>query len=99
MKTKVETRDVKQILKVDFGKVSVQLSFEGEPEIMDVRKGLGNAIRATTGDIAMNDFAREIYYSEGAIEVPEEYIPFIRQTISKGYIVPVQEAFEKLLTL
>lgn len=99
MKTKAETKDVKKILMVDFGKVSVQLSFEGEPEMMDIRKGLGNAIRASTGDIAMNDFARDIYYSEGAIEVPEEYIPFIRQTIGKGYIVPVQEAFEKLLTL
>lgn len=99
MKAKTENKEAKKVLKVDFGKVSVQLSFEGEPEIMDVRKGLGNAIRAATGDIAMNDFAREIYYSEGAIEVPEEYIPFIRQTISNGYIVPVQEAFEKLLTL
>lgn len=99
MKAKTENKEAKKVLKVDFGKVSVQLSFEGEHKIMDIRKGLGNAIRTTTGDIAMNDFAREIYYSEGAIEVPEEYIPFIRQTIGEGYIVPVQEAFEKLLTL
>ena len=83
----------------DFGKVSVQLTFEGEPKVLDMRKPLGNAIRAAAGDIALDEFARRVYFSDGPVEVPAEYVPFILHVVKDKYNVPTQEAFESLLTI
>lgn len=86
-------------LMVDFAKVSVQLTFEGEPKELDMRKPLGNAIRQASGDIALDEFARKVYFSEGAIEVPTEYAPFILHVVREKYNVPTQQAIESLLTI
>ncbi|WP_455609195.1 hypothetical protein [Bacteroides rodentium] len=104
MKTRKEEKAGRQEKKAesllaDFSKVSVQLTFEGEPKMLDMRKPLGNAIRAAAGDIALDEFARRVYFSEGPVEVPAEYIPFIMQVVRDKYNVPTQEAFESLLTI
>lgn len=105
MKTRKEEKQAERheerakSLMVDFSKVSVQLTFEGGPKILDMRKPLGNAIRQASGDIALDEFARRVYFSEGAVEVPEEYFGFIRQVVREKYNVPTQEAFDKLLTI
>ena len=51
--------------KIDFGKIMIQHSFEGDPVAVDMRKKIGNKIHQTTGDIGFDDFARQIYFSEG----------------------------------
>lgn len=100
MKTKKEeTKEEKKSLSVDFGKVNVQLKFEGDPEIIDFRKSLGNALRSASGDIALDEFAREVYFSDGAVAVPQEYVKFILHVVEEKYNVPSQEAFKALLTL
>lgn len=99
MKTKKEEKEKTESLLVDFSKVSVQLTFEGAPKILDMRKPLGNAIRAAAGDIALDEFARRVYFSEEPMEVPTEYVPFILQVVRDKYNVPTQEAFESLLTV
>lgn len=99
MKTKKEENKEKKVLLVDFSKVSVQLTFEGDPNELDMRKSLGNAIRQASGDIALDEFARKVYFSEGEIEVPTEYAPFIKHVVKEKYNVPTQEAFESLLTV
>lgn len=86
-------------LSVDFSKVSVQLKFEGAPDVIDFRKPLGNAIRQSSGDIALDEFARKVYFSEGEVEVPTEYAPFILHVVKEKYNYPTQEAFKKLLTV
>lgn len=86
----------KKIL-VDFGKVMVQHTFEGEKIEIDIRKQLGNKIHQTTGDIGYDDFARTIYFSEGKIEVPREYIEPLRNTLKEHYLVSVQRAIYELL--
>lgn len=96
--TKVIPTDVKNSIPVDFSKISVQLTFEGAPRIIDFRKPLGNAIRAAAGDIGLDEFARKIYFSEGPVEVPGEYFAFIKHVVKDKYNIPTQEAFEKLLT-
>lgn len=83
----------------DFGKVGVQLTFEGEPKMLDMRKPLGNAIRQASGDIALDEFARKVYFSEGEIEVPAEHVPFILHVAREKYNVPTQQALESLLTI
>lgn len=86
-----------EMIKIDFGKVMIQHSFEGEPVAVDMRKQLGNKIHQTTGDIGFDDFARTIYFSEGEVEVPEEYIEPLKQLVKENYLASVQRAFNELL--
>ena len=48
---------------VDFGKVKVQLTFEGNPVEFNMRKVIGNMIRQNTNDIGLDEFARKVYFS------------------------------------
>lgn len=88
----------KKIL-IDFGKVMVQHTFEGEPVAVDMRKQLGNKIHQTTGDIGFDDFARTIYFSEGEIEVPQEHVEPLKQVLKENYLASVQRAINELLTI
>lgn len=86
-------------IKIDFGKVMIQHSFEGEPQAVDFRKVIGNRIHQTTGDIGFDDFARTVYFSEGEVEVPAEYVEQLRQLVKDNYLASVQRAFNELLTI
>ena len=39
-----------------------------------------------------------IYFSEGAIEVPSEYVEPLKEIIKGKYLASVQRAFNELLT-
>lgn len=84
-------------MKISFEKLIIEVNFEGETMAIDVRHQLGNAIYQTTSDIGFADFAREIYYSEGEIEVPEEYIDPILSVSAQRFVVPVQKALINIL--
>lgn len=60
-------------MKVDFSKIKVEINFEGETAIVDVRHSLANFAKLRTNDIGFEDFCREIYHSEGDIEISDEY--------------------------
>lgn len=83
--------------KVDFSKLKVQLTFEGEPVEIDFRKVLGNLIHQNTPDIGLDTFARTIYFSDGEVEVPDEYIDQILWIASQGLNVPAQNALIGIL--
>lgn len=83
---------------VDFSKIKVQLTFEGQPVQMDMRKTVGNMIHQHTNDIGLDEFAKKLYFSEGEIEVPDEYIRPILQIARAELVVPAQEALNELLT-
>lgn len=83
--------------KVDFSKLKVQLTFEGEPVEIDFRKVLGNLIHQNTPDIGLDTFARTIYFSDGEVEVPDEYIDQILRIANQGLNVPAQNALNELL--
>lgn len=83
--------------RVDFSKLKVQLTFEGEPVEIDFRKVLGNLIHQKTPDIGLDTFARKIYFSEGEIEVPDEYIDQILWIASQSLNVPAQNALIGIL--
>lgn len=84
---------------IDFGKVMIQHTFEGEPVMVDMRKQIGNKIHQTTGDIGFDDLARAIYFSEGEVEIPQEYIEPLKQLIKDSYLASVQRVFNELLTI
>lgn len=83
---------------IDFSKVMVKHTIEGEAEAVDIRKLLANRIHQTTGDIGFDDFAHKIYFSEGAIEVPEEYVQPLKDIVKETYLASVQRAINELLT-
>lgn len=86
-------------MKANFETLSVQVNFEGEPIVMDIRKQLGNLIRKSTSDIGFDEVARQIYFSSGDIDIPDEYIEPIKQLAAKNFIVPVQEAINKMFNI
>ena len=85
-------------IKVNFGQVMIQHTFEGEMVAVDIRKQLGNKIHQTTGDIGFDDLARQIYFSEGDVEVPAEYIEPLRAIVKENYLASVQRAINGLLS-
>ena len=82
---------------VDFGKVKVQLTFEGNPVEMDIRKAFGNIIHQNTADLGVDELARKIYFSDGEVEIPEEYISILLDISSRNMNVPAQNAIRELL--
>lgn len=95
----VNILDMENKVMIDFGKVMVQHTFEGDPVAVDMRKQLGNKIHQTTGDIGFDDLARTIYFSEGEVEVPQEYIEPLKQLVKENYLASVQRALNELLTI
>lgn len=85
-----------KIFKVNFGRIEVQMTFEGDPVWVDMRKDLGNRIHQNTGDIGMDELARSIYFSEGEVDIPQSRVPELMQIVRNGYTVPAQQALEKL---
>jgi len=63
--------------KIDFTKLDVQVSFDGDRLTFNVAKALGNAMMFNGSillDIGFEDLAKEIYYSTGEVVVPDEYV-------------------------
>lgn len=83
--------------KVDFGKVKVQLTFEGDPVEFNMRKIIGNMIRQNTNDIGLDEFAKKVYFSDGPVEIPDEYIRPILNIVKSSMTVPAQKALNELL--
>lgn len=70
-------------MKVDFRKLNCEVRF-GEYEEHDFAKLVGNTVHANTADIAMDDLARTIYYSEGAVELSGEQAQAIAGIIGQS---------------
>ena len=56
-------------MKVDFSKVSINATVEGDPVVIDLTKEVGNLVYGRTADIAVSDFGKKIYYSKESIDV------------------------------
>lgn len=84
---------------IDFGKVMIQHTFEGDPVAVDMRKVLGNKIHQTTGDLGLDELARTIYFSEGEVEIPAEYVNDIKEIVKNNYLASVQKAINELLNV
>ena len=84
-------------MKVDFSKLPVQWTIEGDPQEVDLRKNLGNALHQSASDIALDDLARAIYYSDGPVEVSTEHAEAILAVAKQKYVVPVWQSIDKLI--
>ena len=83
----------------DFTKVMMEVKFD-EFEEVDLSKTIGNAIHQNTGDIGIDDIAREIYRN-GKVEMTEEQAGMISHILTVGnttIVVAAKKAAIELLT-
>ena len=71
--------------KIDFTKINVQVSFNGSRKTFNMSHVVGNAMRYTgsvVGDIGFDKLAETIYFSDGEVEIADEYIRPLVQVIT-----------------
>lgn len=83
-------------MRIDFRKIEAAASIEGEPEIFDVSKNLGNEIYRNTPDLGELNFAQELY-KDGEVEITEERAAIVRKYISDNFYAFIQVAVNKKL--
>lgn len=76
--------------KINFTKITVQVSFNGSTRTFNMAHAVGNAIRYTgsvIGDIGFDKLAETIYFSNKDVEIPNEYIKPLVQVIAEMSIM------------
>ena len=88
-------------MKIDFTKIEVQVSFDGTRKTFNIAKNVGNDMMyngSVICDIGFEELARTIYFSDGPVEVPDNYIaPMLRVINECNYIAAVKRHLNTLL--
>lgn len=77
-------------MKVNFKAFEAQTSFEGNKKAFDITKILGNEMMYNSSillDIGFEDLAREIYYSDGEVEIPERYCKALETVVRNSNFI------------
>lgn len=77
-------------MKVNFKAFEVQTSFEGAKQAFDITRELGNMMMYNSSillDIGFEDLAKEIYYSDSEVEVPERYCKAIVEVVKQSSFI------------
>nr|DAV78515.1 MAG TPA: hypothetical protein [Caudoviricetes sp.] len=89
-------------MKINFKQFEARASFEGEKQVFDITRTLGNEMMFNGSillDIGFEDLAREIYCSESEVEVPEQYFGAIIAVIrASNFMACVKREVINLLT-
>ena len=88
-------------MKIDFSKLTVQVSFDGTHKTFNIAKNVGNAMMyngSVLSDIGFEDLARKIYFSDTEVEVPDEYVrPLLQVIMESNFVVAIKRHFRNLL--
>lgn len=74
-------------MKIDFTKIKVPTSFDGKEQLFNAANYVGNLMMYNGSillDIGFEDLAKEIYYSEEGVEIPEKYAPAIAKVVKES---------------
>ena len=72
-------------MKIDFTKIKVQVSFDGTHKTFNIAKEIGNDMMYNgICDIGFEELARQIYFSDGEVEIPSQYVQHILQIVLQG---------------
>lgn len=77
-------------MKVNFKAFEAQTSFEGDKQAFDITHDLGNLMMYNSSillDIGFEDLAKAIYYSDGEVEVPEQYCDAIIKVVKQSSFI------------
>lgn len=83
--------------KINFTSITAQVSFDGTTQKFDVAKVVGNAMKYTgsvVGDIGFDKLAETIYFSDGEVEIPSEYVRPLMQVITD---MPIMATIKRYL--
>lgn len=88
-------------MEINFKPLEVCVSFDGEKRVFDVARDLGNLMKYNGSvllDIGFEKLAEEIYFSGGAVEVPDRYCPAIKEVVqSSGFIAAIKRELIRLM--
>lgn len=88
-------------MKINFSQLEVQVSFDGSKKTFNVAKELGNDMMYNSSvicDIGFEELARQIYFSDGEVEIPQEYVrPLLQVIMERNYIAGIKRHIIKLL--
>ncbi len=86
-------------MKLNLKELQVEVSPDGTIENRDVRTQMGNLLWNFSQDIAIADVGRDVYYSEGEIEVSDVYREGIEDLVKRSnFFAPVKRAILKQLS-
>lgn len=83
--------------KIDFTNINVQVSFDGTCKTFNMAHAVGNAMRYTgsvVGDIGFDKLAETIYFSNGEVDIADEYVRPLAQVVSD---MPIMAAIKRYL--
>lgn len=69
-------------MKVNFKELNIEVTFDNF-QAVDIAKELGNYIHQVTNDIGLDDTARDIYHSDGWVDIPLEHAEAIVAIVSR----------------
>lgn len=88
-------------MKIDFSKLTVQVSFDGTHKTFNIAKNVGNDMMyngSVISDIGFEELARQIYYSDGEVEIPPQYVkPLLQVIMENNYIAAIKRELVKVL--
>ncbi len=77
-------------MRINFKAFEAQTSFEGAKQTFNITHDLGNMMMYNSSillDIGFEDLAKEIYYSEVEVEVPEQYCKAIIEVVKQSSFI------------
>jgi len=88
-------------MKVNFKRIEVQTSFEGDRKVYDITNDLGNMMMYNGSillDIGFEDLAKTIYYSKSEVEIPERYCKAVIEVVKQSPFIAAikREVINKL---
>lgn len=69
---------------VNFKELNVEVGID-QYQNHDLRKEIGNALHRASENVPMSELARNIYYSEGDIKIPDEEFDEMMKLIKPGF--------------
>lgn len=83
-------------MKLNLKKLPVEVSPDGTIEHKDIRKDFGNFLWNYSQDVGLSDIGRDIYRSEGEIDVPDTYRDAIAELVNRSTLLaPFKRAILK----
>ena len=74
-------------MKINFRKIVAPINFDGKTVTFDIAQSVGNSMMYNGSvllDIGFEDLAREIYHSEGEVEIPQKYVGAVAAVIKES---------------
>lgn len=81
-------------VKINFGKLLVEYEIDKFTDY-DARVEVGNALHRYATTVPVADLAREIFYSKGEVEIPQECLEEMISIISSHFFVFLTRAINK----